>query len=86
MSMGLYASPPPVAMAVVGWFLCFPAFFFFWKKGFFFSHTRLTPQKKKFTPLTPKEKNSVEKKNAIYAQKKVYATYNKKKQIRRKKT
>ena len=29
---GLYASPPLVAMAVVGWFLCFPAFFF-WKKG-----------------------------------------------------
>ena len=45
---GLYASPPPVAMAVVGWFLCFPAFFFFLEKWVFFSHTRLTPKKKNF--------------------------------------
>ena len=31
---GLYASTPPVAKAVVGWFLCPPPPF--WKKGFFF--------------------------------------------------
>ena len=35
----LYASPPPVAMAVVGWFLCFPPFFFFFGKKGFFLHT-----------------------------------------------
>ena len=50
---GLYASPPPVAMAVVGWFLCFPAFlfsflsffFFFLEKRVFLPHTRLAPKK-----------------------------------------
>ena len=67
---GLYASPPPVAMAVVGWFLCFPAFFFFWKNGFFFSHARLTPKKKSLRDLHQKKKISVEKKNATYAKKK----------------
>ena len=41
---GLYASPPPVAMVVVGWFLCPPPLFF-WNKGFL-PHTRLTPNKK----------------------------------------
>ena len=65
---GLYASPPPVAMAVVGWFLCFPAFF--GKKGFFFPIRDLR-QKKKFTRVTPKKKNFRRKKNAIYAKKKV---------------
>ena len=65
---GLCASPPPVAMAVVGWFLCFPAFFL--EKWVFFSHTRLTPKKKKFTRLTPKKENFRRKKNATYAKKK----------------
>ena len=86
---GLYASPPPVAMAVVGWFLCFPAFFL--EKWVFFSHMRLTPKKKKvYATYTKKKKNSVEKKNATYAKKKKslrdlrqkkksYATYAKKK-------
>ena len=71
---GLYASPPPVAMAVVGWFLCFPAFFF-WKKGFFFSICNLR-RKKKFTRLTPKKK-SIEKKRDL-RQKKSYTPYAKK--------
>ena len=37
----LYASPPPVAMTVVGWFLCFPVPFFR-KKGFFFPYATYT--------------------------------------------
>ena len=76
---GLYASPPPVAMAVVGWFLCFPAFFL--EKWVFFSHTRLTPKKKKFTRLTPKKKKFRRKKKTRLTpkKKKVYATYAKKK-------
>ena len=65
---GLYASRPPVAMAVVGWFLCFPAFFL--EKWVFFPHTRLTPRKKKFTRLTPKKKISVEKKTRLTPKKK----------------
>ena len=40
---GLYASPPPVAMAVVGWLLCFPAFFF--KLGFFFPYATCAKKK-----------------------------------------
>ena len=64
---GLYASPPPVAMAVVGWFLCFPAFFF-WEKWVFFPQTRLTPQKKVYATCT--KKNFRPKKNATYAKKK----------------
>ena len=76
---GLYASPPPVAMAVVGWFLCFPAFFF--EKWGFFSHTRLTPKKKKY-PTYTKKKISVEKKTRLTPKKKVYATYAKKKKLR----
>ena len=71
---GLYASPPPVAMAVFGWFLCFPAFF--WKNGFF-SPIRDLRQKKSLRYLNQKKKISVEKKNATYA-KKIYATYAKK--------
>ena len=65
---GLYASPPPVAMAVVGWFLCFPAFFFIKKRGFFSPIHDLCQKKK-----------SVRKKNARYAKKKSYATYAKQK-------
>ena len=61
---GLYSSPPRVAMAVVGWFLFFPTFFFFLEKGFFF-HTRLT-QKKKLYATCGLKKNSVEK-NPIFA-------------------
>ena len=41
---GLYASPPPVAMAVVGWFLCFSAFFF-WDKSYFLPHATYTKKK-----------------------------------------
>ena len=69
---GLYASPPPVAMAVVGWFLCFPAFFFvfFWKNGVFFSHTRLTPKKKSLRNLHQKKKISIEKKTRLTPKKK----------------
>ena len=67
---GLYASPPPVAMAVVGWFLCFPAFFFL-EKRVFFSHTRLTPKKKSLRDLHPKKKISVEKKTRLTPKKEV---------------
>ena len=50
---GLYASPPPVAMAVVGWFLCFPGFFFFFgKMGFFFPYATYA-KKKKLRDLHP---------------------------------
>ena len=55
-------------MAVVGWFLCFPAFFF-WKDGFFFPIRDLRQKKKVYATYT-KKKISVEKKNATYAQKK----------------
>ena len=77
---GLNASPPPVAMAVVGWFLCFPAFFL--EKWVFFPHTRLTPKKKKFTRLTPKKKFPSKKKRDLRQKKKGYATYAKKKKLR----
>ena len=53
MSVGAICSPPPVAMAVVGWFLCFPAFFFF-KMGFF-PHTRLTPKIEVYMTYTKKK-------------------------------
>ena len=71
---GLYASPPPAAMAVVGWFLFFPAFFFlfFLKKGFF-SIRDLYQKQKSLRDLHEKKQNSV-KKNATYARKS-YATY-----------
>ena len=72
---GLYASPPPVAMAVVGWFV-FPRLFF--GKKAFFSHTRLTP-KKKFMRLTPKKQNFRRKKTRLMPPKKSYTTYAKKK-------
>ena len=52
---GLYASPPPVPMAVVGWFLCFPAFFL--GKWVFFPIRDLR-QKKKFTRVIPKKNNN----------------------------
>ena len=65
---GLYASPPPVAMAVVGWFLCFPAFFL--EKWVFFPHTRLMPKKKSLRDLHQKKKISVEKKKCGLRQKK----------------
>ena len=59
---GLYASPPPVAMAVVGWFLCFPAFFFFWKNGFFFPIRDLRQKKKSLHDLHQKKKKFPSKK------------------------
>ena len=64
---GLYASPLAVAMAVVGLFLCFPAFFFFWKTGFF-SIRNLLPKKNKFPS---KEKSDLRQKTscATYAKK-----------------
>ena len=74
---GRYASPHPVAMAVVGWFLCFPAFFFMEKLVFF--PIRDLRQKKKYMRLTPKKKISVEKKTRPTPKKKSYATYAKKK-------
>ena len=77
---GLYASPPPVAMAVVGWFLCFPAFFL--EKWVFFSHTRLTPKKKSLRDLHQKKKFPSKKKRDLRQKKKVYATYAKKKKLR----
>ena len=77
---GLYASPPPVAMAVVGWFLCFPAFFF-WKNGFFFPIRDLRQKKKVYA--TYKKKISVEKKNATYAKKKKLRDLRLKKNIKR---
>ena len=52
-------------MAVVGWFLCFPAFFF--GKKVFFSHARLTPKKKVHATYTKK----ISEQNATYAKKKV---------------
>ena len=73
---GLYASPPPVAMAVVGWFLCFPSFFL--EKWVFFSHTRLTPKKKVYATYT-KKKNFRRKKTRLTPKNKSYATYAKKK-------
>ena len=57
-------------MAVVGSFLCFPAFFFFWKNGFFFPIRDLRQKKKSLRDLHQKKKISVEKKNATYAKKK----------------
>ena len=74
---GLYASPPPVAMVVVGWFLCFPAFFL--EKWVFFSHTRLTPKKKSLRDLHQKKKIPSKKKTRLTPKKKSYATYAKKK-------
>ena len=70
---GLCASPPPVAMAVVGWFLRFPALFF-GKKGVFF-HMR---QKTKFTQLIQKKFRQT-KKCDLRQKGKNYATYGKKK-------
>ena len=59
---GLYASPPPVAMALIGWFLCFPAFFlFFLKNGFHFPIRDL--HKKKVYATYSKKEN----KQATYA-------------------
>ena len=43
--LGLYASPPPVAMAVVGWFLCPPPPFFFRKREFLFPYTIYAKEK-----------------------------------------
>ena len=65
---GLYASPPPVAMAVVGWFLCFPAFFF-GKMCFFFPYATYA-KKKSLRHLHQKKKKFRRKKNATYAKKK----------------
>ena len=77
---GLYASPPPVAMAVVGWFLCFPAFFFF-EKWVFFSHTLLTPKKKVYATYTKKKKKEFpsKKKRDLRQKKKVRDLRQKKK-------
>ena len=56
-------------MAVVGWFLCFPAFFFFffWKKGFFFPYAIY--DKKNLRDLHQKKKKFRRKKTATYAKK-----------------
>ena len=59
--------------------LVFPRLFF--EKWGFFSHTRLTPKKKKY-PTYTKKKISVEKKTRLTPKKKVYATYAKKKKLR----
>ena len=48
---GLYASPPPVAMAVVGWFLCFSALFL--ENRVFFPIRDLRPPKKSELRLFP---------------------------------
>ena len=77
---GLYASPPPVAMAVVGWFLCFPAFFFL-KNGVFFP-IRVLRQKKKSTRLTPKKKFPSKKKRDL-RQKKKFTRLTPKKKVTR---
>ena len=70
---GLYPSPPPVAMAVVGWFLCFPAFFFFVEKGVFFPHA--TYAKKKSLRDLHQKKFSVEKKKRLTPKKKKQVTF-----------
>ena len=71
---GLYASPPPVAMAVVRWFLCFPAFFFFfWKNGFFFPIRDL--RQKNFLRDLHQKKISVEKKRDLRQKKKATCAY-----------
>ena len=67
---GLYASPPPVAMAVVGWFLCFPAFFLE-KWVFFFPYATYAKKKKVYATYTKKKKISVEKKRDLRQKKKV---------------
>ena len=65
---GLYASPPPVAMAVVGWFLCFPAFF--WKNGFFFPIRDLRQKKKVYATYTKNKINFRRKKTRLTPKKK----------------
>ena len=55
-------------MAVVGWFLCFPAFFFILEKSFFFP-VRDLRQKKVYATYT-KKKISVEKKTRLTSKKK----------------
>ena len=74
--LGLYASPLLVAMAVVGWFLCFPAFF--GKNGFFFPIRDLR-QKKIYATYTKKKKHFRQKKTRLTPKRKSYATYAKKK-------
>ena len=66
---GLYDSPPPVAMAVVGWFLCFSAFCFFFGKRVFFSICHFH-RKKSLRVLH--QKNISSKKNTIYTKKKLH--------------
>ena len=72
---GLYTSPPPVAMAVVGLFLCFPAFFL-WRMGFFSPYAIYAKKKKGYTTYT---KKNFHQKNRDLRQKKSYPTYAKKK-------
>ena len=81
---GLYASPPPVAMAVVGWFLCFPAFFL--EKWVFFSPYATYAKKKSLRDLHQKKNISVENKNATYAPKKKLRDLRQKKIIKKRLT
>ena len=74
---GLYASPPPVAMAAVRWFLCFSAFFL--EKWVFFSHTPLAAKKNVYATYTKRKKFPSKKKRDLRQKKKVHATYAKKK-------
>ena len=64
---GLYASPPPLATAVVGWFSYFRTFFFLWKTGLVFFIRDL--HQKKSARL--KTKKILTKKNVTHTIKKV---------------
>ena len=78
---GLYASPPPVAMAVVGCSCVSPPFF--WKNGFFFPIRDLRQKKKSLRDLHQKKKISVEKKKRDLRQKKKFTRLTpKKKKLR----
>ena len=85
MSVGLYASPPLVAMAVVGWFLCFPAFFFFFfeKRVFFPIRDLCQKRKRSLRDLHQKKNISITKKTRLTLKKKVTRlTPNKKSELR----
>ena len=82
---GLYASPPPVAMAVVGWFLCFPAFFFFGKMGFFFPYATYA-KKKSLRDLHQKKNKFPSKKKRDLRQKKKVTRLTPKKKIKKRLT
>ena len=77
---GLYASSPPVAMAVVGWFLCFPAFFFFLEKCVFFLYATYG-KKKSLRDLHKKKQISVKKKTRLTPKKKLRDLRQKKKRL-----